>query len=51
MNFDKLEEFFELQENDVLRLTINQPKPYSQRVQTVLYDVNVSTGEIKKWDR
>ncbi len=46
MNFDKLEEFFELQENDVLRLTINQPKPFTQQTQTVLYDVNVSTGDV-----
>ena len=42
----RLEQFFELQENDVLRLTINQSKPFTQQTQTVLYEVNVSTGDV-----
>ncbi len=42
-----LEQFFELQENDVLRLTINQSTTsFTQQGENVLYDVNVSTGEV-----
>ena len=46
MNFDKLEQFFELQENDVLRLVVEKPATSTQRAQTWFYDVNVSTGEV-----
>ncbi len=51
INFEHLEEFFELQENDVVRVTLESPKPYSQKVITRLFDINVSTGEITQIDR
>ena len=46
LNFEKLEEFFELEENDVVRLTIVTPKTLSTPATIKVYDVNVSTGEI-----
>ena len=46
MDFEKLETFFELQENDVLRVTILQPKNAVQRTYLHQYDVNVSTGQV-----
>lgn len=51
MHFDKLEEFFDLEENDVLRIDVKQPKLFSPRMETVFYDVNVSTGEITSFTR
>lgn len=51
MDFEHLEEFFELQENDVVRVTLESPKPYSQKVITRLFDINVSTGEVTLIDR
>lgn len=49
MNFDKLEEFFELQENDVLRIQVETPPTITQRAQTWFYDVNVSTGKVSSF--
>lgn len=46
MNFGHLEEFFELQENDVLRISVGSPKPYSSKTITKIIDINVSTGEV-----
>ena len=46
MNFEHLEEFFELQENDVLRITIISPKSYSPKMITRTLDVNVSSGKV-----
>lgn len=46
MNFEKLEEFFNLQENDVLRITILSPRNISQAEQIKIYDVDVSTGSV-----
>lgn len=46
MNFDKLEEFFELEENDILRIQVETPPTFTRRAETWFYDVNVSTGEV-----
>lgn len=46
MNFEHLEEFFDLEENDVLRITIVSPRPYSTKMVTKIFDVNVSTGKV-----
>ena len=43
---NRLEQFFELQENDVLRITLNRPQTYEVRDAYVAYDINVSTGEV-----
>ena len=51
MNFENLGEFFELQENDVVRITLQSPKPYSPKMVTKIFDVNVSSGEITQTDR
>ncbi len=46
MNFDKLEEFFDLQENDVLRITILSPRNVSKVEGIKIYDVDISTGKV-----
>ena len=46
MNFDKLEEFFDLQANDILRITVMHPKTPAEPFKVKIYDVNVSTGKI-----
>lgn len=46
LNFEKLEEFFELEENDIVRLTILSPKNPGTPAAVKVYDVNVSTGEV-----
>lgn len=48
INFDKLEEFFDLQENDVLRITIVSPRNISHAKEEKIYDVNVSTGQVSR---
>ena len=42
----KLEQFFELEENDVLRITLNRRQTPQVRDGYVAYDVNVSTGQV-----
>ena len=46
MNFDKLEEFFSLQENDVLRITVIQPKTTFSPATIYTHDMDISTGKI-----
>lgn len=49
MNFERLEDFFDLRDGDVLRITIHRmPSGAYIRGTTHTYDVNVSTGETKK---
>ncbi len=46
---EKLERFFELQENDILRISIAVSSPeHPYPAVSVIYDVNVSTGEVTK---
>jgi len=49
MNFENLGEFFELQENDVVRITLQTPRPNSSKMATKIFDVNVSTGEVSSF--
>lgn len=46
INPEKLEQFFELEENDVLRVYVNRPQTVEVRTAYVGYDINVSTGEV-----
>lgn len=46
INPEKLEQFFELQENDILRVYVNRPQTVEVRDAYVGYDINVSTGEV-----
>lgn len=46
LNFEKLEEFLELEENDIVRLTILSPQTPGTPAAVKVYDVNVSTGEV-----
>ena len=48
LDFNKLEQFFELQENDILRITVLQPKTATDTAHIHMYDINVSTGEISR---
>lgn len=42
----KLEQFFELQENDVLRVILSRPQTKEAPTPYVIYDVNVTTGKV-----
>lgn len=46
IQFDKLEEFFDLQEGDVLRITVLSPKTIAQATAIKIYEVDVSTGQV-----
>ena len=46
LNPEKLEEFFYLQENDVLRITVSRPQTAKTPTPEIFYDINVSTGEV-----
>lgn len=46
LNPQKLEEFFNLEPNDILRITVDRGDISTEKVQLIYYDVNVSTGEI-----
>ena len=46
LNPQKLEEFFNLEPNDVLRIVVQRGTPGTKKAQTIYYDVNVSTGEV-----
>ncbi|MBR2081915.1 MAG: hypothetical protein IJ876_02755 [Elusimicrobiaceae bacterium] len=47
-HFDRLEEFFDLQEGDILRITIISPKTLAQSQAIKIYNVDVSTGQVTK---
>ena len=47
-HFDRLEEFFDLQEEDILRITIISPKTLAQSQAIKIYNVDVSTGQVTK---
>lgn len=48
LNPEKLEEFFELKENDVLRIMVSRPQKTGTPTPEIMYDVNVSTGEVTR---
>lgn len=48
IHFDKLEEFFDLQEGDVLRITILSPKTISQAQAITILDVDIPSGRVTK---
>jgi len=43
---EKLEEFFQLQDNDILRITLSRPQTPTIRTAYVAYKINVTTGEV-----
>ena len=46
LNPQKLEEFFNLEPNDVLRIVVERGTSGTKKAQTIYYDVNVSTGKV-----
>ena len=48
---EHLENFFELQENDVLRIEVLPDGYVNQRKSPTFYDINVSTGEVSSFQR
>jgi len=49
-DLENLEKYFELKENDVVRIAVNRPQTSQNRVGETMYDINVSTGEVTKRD-
>jgi hypothetical protein len=47
----KLEEFFELEPNDVLRIIVEEPATITKKARTIYYDTNVSTGKVTSFTR
>jgi hypothetical protein len=48
LNPGKLEEFFELKENDVLSIMVDRPQKTGTPAVEIIYDINVSTGEVTR---
>lgn len=48
LNPGKLEEFFELEENDVLSIMVDRPQKTGTPTVEIIYDINVSTGEVTR---
>ena len=51
MDPEKLEQFFELEEEDILRITVFDPKRQNIPAMNHIYEINVSTGQVTRRDK